>query len=315
MSGPTAVRRFLVVGEALVDVVEARDGSRAEHPGGSPANVALSAARLGRPVELLTWLGRDERGRRVTDHLVGAGVVVNPGSYGAPRTPTALARVDDDGVAAYEFDLDWRLAPIEVDEGVTVVHTGSVAAVAPTDPPGALFDLLAQARTSATVTYDPNLRPTIMGSAAAVRADVEAIVSLADVVKVSDEDLAWLRPGEDPARIVAGWVAEHGLALGVVTRGSDGSLALLAGGRDLEVPAPRVAVADTVGAGDSFMGALLRELDVRGLTGAGNRDRLRDLTAADAREVLAFAARVAAVTVSRAGANPPTLAEVERMHA
>jgi fructokinase len=304
-----------MVGEALVDVVETPDGERAEHPGGSPANVALTAARLGHPVELLTWLGADEQGRMVAGHLADSGVVVHPSSFGATRTPTALARIDRDGVAAYEFDLDWQLAQVVVDGDVAVVHTGSIAAVAPTEPPGALLDLLARARTSATISYDPNLRPSIMGSAASVRADVEQIVALADVVKVSDEDLAWLRPGLDPADVVAGWVAEHGLALGVVTRGGAGSLALLGDGRRVEVAAPRVAVVDTVGAGDSFMGALLHALDVRALTGVGGRDRLRALSTDDVADVLAFAARVAAVTVSRAGANPPTLAELDRASA
>lgn len=299
-----------MIGEALVDIVESPRGGRTQHPGGSPANVALTAARLGDDVDLLTWLGDDELGRTVTNHLARSGVVLHPQSFGATRTSTALARVDDDGVAAYEFDLDWTLAPVCVDERVTVVHTGSIAAVSDTDPPGALLELLGQARAVATVTYDPNVRPAVMGSARAVRPKVEALVGVSDIVKVSDEDVAWLCPGEDPAEVVAGWVAEHGVALGIVTRGEAGPLALLAGGQRVEVRAPQVVVADTVGAGDSFMGALIHDLDRRGLTGAHSRGRLRSISTDEVVEVLAFAAQVAAVTVSRAGADPPTLAEV-----
>ncbi|WP_324651672.1 carbohydrate kinase [Georgenia sp. H159] len=302
--------RLLMIGEALVDIVESPDGTRTQHPGGSPANVALTAARLGSRAELLTWLGDDELGRTVTDHLAGSGVVVLPQSLGAARTPTARARIDHDGAATYEFDLAWQLAPVDIEDSFAVVHTGSIAAVAATDPPGALGTLLAEAREVATITYDPNLRPTVMGPAGAVRADVEALVAASDVVKVSDEDLAWLHPGEDPAEVVADWVAEHGLALGIVTRGAAGPLALLPGGQRVEVAAPRVAVVDTVGAGDSFMGALIHDLDVRGLTGARNRRRLHAVSVHEATEILAFAAQVAAVTVSRAGANPPSSAEV-----
>ncbi|OLT54471.1 PfkB family carbohydrate kinase [Cellulosimicrobium sp. CUA-896] len=301
---------FLVVGEALVDIVETADGTRSRHPGGSPSNVALTAARLGDRAELLTWIGDDELGRSVHAHLAGSDVIVLPQSTGADRTPTALARLDAAGGATYEFDLDWQLAPVAVGADVTVVHTGSIAAVAPTDPPGALPALLVAARETATITYDPNVRPTIMGSPTAVRDDVERLVAVADVVKVSDEDLAWLYPDREPVEVLGSWVAEHGLALGVMTRGGQGSLAALPDGTRVEVRAPAVTVADTVGAGDSFMGALLHALDERGLTGASGRERLSRLTSEDAAAILAFAARVAAITVSRAGADPPRRADL-----
>lgn len=302
--------RFLVIGEALVDLVETSDGARTVCPGGSPANVALTVARLGGHVELLTWLGEDTFGRTVRSHLTQSGVIVLPQSLGAARTPSALARIDHAGVATYEFDLDWALAPVAVDAGYAAVHTGSIAAVAPTDPPGALVELLARSRATATVTYDPNLRPSIMGTPEAVRSDVTRLVAVADVVKASDEDLAWLCPGEDPSDVIARWVADHDLALGVVTRGADGPLAVLTTGERVEVPAPSVKVIDTVGAGDSFMGALLHALGARGLLGSADRHRLRRLAPDEAASVLQFAARVAAVTVGRAGADPPRLADV-----
>jgi fructokinase len=103
------VDEVLVVGEALVDIVERRDGSRAEHPGGSPANVALGLARLGRRTGLLTRIGDDERGRRIVAHLQAGGVRLVDGSVTADPTSTAKATLDDRGVASYEFDIDWRL--------------------------------------------------------------------------------------------------------------------------------------------------------------------------------------------------------------
>ncbi|TKR26635.1 carbohydrate kinase [Cellulomonas hominis] len=302
--------RFLMIGEALVDVVQAADGARTCHPGGSPANVALTTARLGDDTRLLTWIAPDELGAVVREHLTRAGVVVLPQSVGATRTSTAKALVDDTGAAHYEFDLEWTLAPAAVDPDTTVVHTGSIAALAPTSPPGALSALLAAAHERATITYDPNLRPTVMGPVDLVRGEVERLVARADVVKVSDEDLAWLYPGSDPHDVLGRWVGDHALAMGVLTRGAQGPSAILRSGERVDVPAPAVTVVDTIGAGDSFMGGLLHALDQDGLTGAGGRDRLAALTAGEARAVLAVAARVAAVTVSRAGANPPTLEEL-----
>lgn len=302
--------RFLMIGEALVDIVQTPDGTRSEHPGGSPANVALTTARLGHDTDLLTWIARDELGYLVREHLDASGVTVLPQSVRASRTPTAVAVLDDSGAARYEFDLEWELAPTNLDPEVSVVHTGSIAALAPTSPPNALASVLASARGRATVTYDPNLRPSIMGSAEAVRDGVERLVAHADVVKVSEEDLAWLHPSAEPADVLAEWVEEHALGLGVLTRGAGGPLAVLPGGERVQVAAPVVTVVDTIGAGDSFMGGLLHALDERGLTGAQGRERLLSLTAHEVTAVLAVAAQVAAITVSRAGANPPTLPDL-----
>ena len=304
------MERFLMIGEALVDVVQMPDGRRTDHPGGSPANVALTTARLGHGTDLLTWIARDEAGDMVQEHLRASGVVVLPQSIRATRTPTAVAVVDDAGGARYDFDLEWELAPSTVGPEVTVVHTGSIAAVAPTSPPDALASVLTAARESATITYDPNLRPSIMGSASAVRDQVERLVACADVVKVSDEDLAWLYPGSDPLDVLARWVSDHALAMGVVTRGAQGPVAVLRNGERARVAAPVVTVVDTIGAGDSFMGGLLHALDAQGLTGARGRSALTAMTADAATELLSVAARVAAITVSRAGANPPTLDEM-----
>ncbi len=308
-STPTSARA-LVVGEALIDVVTRPDGTRAQHPGGSPANVALGLGRLGRSVDLLTWLGRDADGDLVRRHLQDSGVRVLEGNRWAARTPVAAAHLDADGVATYEFDLEWDLPESWDDGGVdpVVIHTGSIATVL--QPGGAaVAALVSRGRATSTITYDPNLRPVLMGSPAHALPVVDALVRAADVVKVSDEDLAWLHPGVAPAEIAEEW-SRSGPALVVVTHGGEGAFASTSAGARISVQAPRVQVADTVGAGDSFMGGLIDGLWSADLLGADRRQALADVDAATVQAVLERCARIAAITVSRAGANPPTSAEL-----
>lgn len=303
--------RALVIGESLVDVVHMPDGTTREHPGGSPANVALGLSRLGRDVHLLTWIGKDERGASIRRHLEASGVDVLPGSDGAQRTSVAVATLDESGAATYEFDLTWRVplrwtAPAGAPH---VVHTGSVAAVLPPGGPD-VVDIVAAHRPSASITYDPNVRPSLMPPVERTRPVVTELVRLADVVKVSDEDLRWLHPDEDPLAVARRW-SGSGPGLVVVTRGGDGATALTSGGHQLDVAAPRVAVADTVGAGDSFMSGLVDGLWAAGLLGPGKRRALHEAGDAALRSVLLRCARIAAITVSRPGADPPTAAELD----
>jgi fructokinase len=300
----------LAVGEALVDVVRGRDGSVAEHPGGSPANVALTLGRLGRDARLATWLGTDERGDTVRAWLAGSGVTTTPGSDAAPVTSVARATLDASGAATYEFDLDWRVpAGAAAAADTLAVHTGSVAG---TLEPGAsqVRALVESARATATVTYDPNARPALMGDPADARGPVEALVRLADVVKVSDEDLGWLSDGAAPLDVARRWVHELGVPLVVVTFGGDGATAVTTQG-EVHVPSVPVSVVDTVGAGDSFMGALLDGLWRADLLGADRRAALRGIDHATVENLLSRCVAVAAVTVSRAGANPPWATELE----
>lgn len=306
----STVGRALVVGEALVDVVRRPDGSVGEHVGGSPANVALGLARLGRDAELLTWLGQDAYGALVNRHLEASGVRMLQGSESAISTSIATALLDEDGVATYDFDLDWNL-PSEwegSDEPPLVVHTGSIAAVL---EPGArkVAQLVENHRPTSTITYDPNLRPALMGSPEQALPVVEALVLQSDVVKVSDEDLAWLLPGIAPAEIAEEWT-RRGPSLVVVTHGGKGAFASTSSGARLMVAAPTVQVADTVGAGDSFMSGLIDGLWSAGLVGAERRDALRDVPPETVEAILERCARIAAITVSRPGANPPTAAEL-----
>jgi len=301
------VEDVLVVGEALVDIVERLDGSSAEHPGGSPANVALGLARLGRSVHLLTRIGDDDRGRAIRAHLVASGVHLVEGSITAQRTSTATAHIDALGVATYEFDLDWRLETRPDLARFRGLHAGSIAAFL---APGgdAVLDLIRAASGRLTVTYDPNVRPRLMGDAGSARDRVERIAAQADLVKVSDEDLAWLTPGEDPLEVARAWQAA-GPAVVVVTRGNRGALAASRAGV-VEVAAPDVTVVDTVGAGDAFMSGLIDYLAGADLLGAPRSAALRDIELTSVEEMIAYAARVAAITCSRAGADPPTRAEL-----
>lgn len=306
---PPHPARALVVGEALVDVVLRPGAEPADHPGGSPANVAIGLGRLGRRVDLLTWLGDDAYGDLVRAHLTGSDVHVLAGNRAPDRTPVARAHVDAEGVATYEFDLTWDL-PDRWDEDAEpplVVHTGSIATVI---APGgeAVAALLAARRATSTLTYDPNLRPALMGSPEATLPVVERLVALTDVVKVSDEDLAWLHPGVPPVEVARDWL-RRGPALVVVTLGGEGALALTAGD-EITITAPRVTVADTVGAGDSFMGGLIDGLWSAGLLGADAREALHAVDRDTVEQVLVRCARIAAITVSRPGANPPTTADL-----
>lgn len=311
LAGQTAVdpaeRRALVIGEALIDVVVQADGSRSEHPGGSPANVALGLGRLGRGVDLLTWYAADEHGRAIEDHLKASGVALVPGSDSAGSTSVATGTLDDDGAASYQFDLSWEVPRhwVSPPEPPLVVHTGSIAAVV---APGAadVRHILSAHRPSATITYDPNVRPSLMPPPEVTRDVVTELVSLADVVKVSDEDLAWLCDA-DPLTTAASWL-DLGPALVVVTRGGAGTTALTGRVR-VDVPARPVAVADTVGAGDSFMSALIDGLWSADLL--GRRHELPGVSEATLRALLQRCVLVAGITVSRRGADPPTRAEVE----
>ncbi|MEV4426869.1 carbohydrate kinase [Streptomyces sp. NPDC049602] len=296
---------FLVIGECVADIVRAPAGSGAAdrvHPGGSPANVAYGLARLGRDVTLLTQLADDPGGRLIADHLKGAGVRVEIGGVPA-RTPSAVVGLDAEGRATYTFDIAWTLetgAPAA--EEPTHVHIGSIAAVT---APGAATVLaeVERLRDRATVSYDPNVRPELMGEHGEAVARVERCVALSDLVKASDEDLGWLYPGESPQAVAARWLA-LGPAVVLVTRGASGSRAVTRR-ETVTADAPPVTVVDTVGAGDSFMSAVLDALAERG------RDALDGLGAEHLAGLLRRAGAAAAVTVSRAGALPPDRSELD----
>jgi fructokinase len=302
---------FVVVGEALVDLVGQRGGrTLAVHPGGSPANVALGLGRLGVPVTLMTRLGRDSFGEMVRQHLEASGVRVEGGPAEGTDTSLAIAMLAA-GVASYDFRITWDVGdfpPLPVE--ARCLHTGSLATAL---VPGRdrVIDLVQREheRRRVTISYDPNARPALLGEPERARPDIEHLVTLSDVVKVSDEDLAWLYPGRNDEEIAREWL-ESGPALVIVTRGGAGVYALSAN-VELRRGAVPIDLVDTVGAGDSFTSGLLDGLQRADLLGAARRDALAAIDHATLASVTEEAAMIAAITCSRPGADPPTRAELE----
>ncbi|NQX35719.1 carbohydrate kinase [Herbiconiux sp. VKM Ac-2851] len=292
---------LLVVGEALVDVVSTPDG-RQEHPGGSPMNVAIGLARLGASVTLATRLGTDARGRAIAHHLADSAVRLAPGSIDpATRTSSATATIGPDGSASYDFDIAWDVAELPT-TGFELVHTGSIGALmAPGS--GAVARCFESVDGGVLRSFDPNIRPSVLGSRGEVLPLVERLARASTVVKLSDEDARWLHPELDPLEVTAHY-ARLGASIVVVTRGGDGSL-LRVGAETADVSAPIVDVSDTIGAGDSFMAGLLF-----GLTTSIGAGRVRAAAFDDILQAARFAAACAAITVGRPGADLPRRHEV-----
>jgi fructokinase len=301
--------RALVIGEALIDIVE-RDGQvLGEHVGGSPLNVAIGLGRLGRGVDFLTHIGDDANGHRITEYVEDSGAQLVSGSTSAQRTPTALAKLDASGAAQYVFDIHWELAGTPGVTPPVVAHTGSIAAFL---EPGcrATAALLDAYRTSATITYDPNVRPGLIDDHAEAVGRIDRIVERADVVKASDEDMRWIDPNRTLEQIAQAWLAMSP-SIVAVTMGEGGAFAACAAGI-VRVPARPVQVVDTVGAGDAFMTGLIDALWSLDLLGAEKRADLANIDTATLEGVVAKASLAAALTVARAGADLPDRATLDR---
>ncbi|MFC9690283.1 carbohydrate kinase [Kribbella sp. NPDC056951] len=304
---------LLVIGEALVDIVSSGpkttrngNGKPKATPGGSPANVAVGLARLGVPTELVTRFGTDPYGDQLGAHLFGNGVQLSPGSVEPGfRTSTATATLDAAGVASYQFDITWEPPALSLSRGCPAVHTGSIATVL---EPGssAIRDFLKTLEDQpVTVTLDPNARPTITPDPVSTWAAVRELAALSDLVKLSDEDCEFLRPGQSPESIAVELLSAPRTQCVVITRGGEGALGISREGR-IDVTAPKIDVVDTVGAGDSFMAALIAGLASHDLLGA---TRLAGLTSQSLQSVVDYAVKAAAITCTRHGADPPTAAE------
>jgi fructokinase len=315
-AGGGAAGVVAVAGEALVDFVPGGEGLFRAAPGGSPANVAVGLARQEVPARLLARIADDLLGHRLRAHLDGNGVDLSFAVRAAEPTSLAIVAVGRDGVVEYDFRVegtaDWQWADHELagalDGEVVALHAGSIAL---TMPPGAdvLQRLLAGARNDKTVSYDPNCRPLLMGSPDAVRGRIEALVGLADVVKASADDLAWLLPGRAPEQVAESWLA-RGPALVVITLGPAGLVAATRQTGVLRRPGRAVEVVDTVGAGDACMAALLAGLHRRDLLGASRRPALQAIDAPTLTALTDEAVLAAALTCTRPGADPPTAAEL-----
>lgn len=301
--------RSLVIGEALIDRVTSAGGAVTEHVGGSPANVAFGLGALGHDVELATWIGSDAHGARIQEVCRSRGIALTPGSHGAQATPIAHAVLDERGSAAYTFALEWAPSAFPGPEPYGHVHVGSIGAVL---EPGAteVRRFLVRVRDVATISYDPNLRPALMTLDEA-RAAVAAVLPLADVVKASDEDLAWVAPGAEVEAIAAEW-GVLGPAIVVVTLGSEGALLhVTRSGEQVRLPAAPTRLVDTVGAGDSFMAGLLSGFLDAGLLGdRAARGRLRRASLSDLTPAIRRGLATAGRTVAVAGAHAPSRSEL-----
>ncbi|HXC84820.1 MAG TPA: carbohydrate kinase [Trebonia sp.] len=301
-----------VVGEALIDLVVDDAGSVAARPGGGPFNVARTLGRLGMPTTFLGRLSRDNFGRMLRTSLRGDGVALGVTAPAEAPTTLAVADIGADGGARYEFhledtaaaDLDYTRLSAAMPDNLTAFHVGSLALVM--EPIACSVErLLADLPPDALVMVDPNCRPAAITDKDAYLDRFEGMMHRADAVKVSVEDLHYLCPGV-PAEVAATTLLGEKLALVLVTDGPRPVRAFLPVG-ELSVPVPEVPVVDTIGAGDAFGGAFLAWWSAHGL----GRDDLRLPGAV--RDALRAAAAVASMTCTRAGAEPPWLAEVRAL--
>ena len=314
IDGPASV---VVVGEALMDLIQV-DGSTLYEsaPGGNPANVALGLGRLEVPVRLCARLSGDAFGQRIAAHLAANGVDLSASIRASEPTSLAVAASPAGDGVEYDFwvngtaDWQWRDSELidAVGDHAVALYVGSLAA---TMPPGdaAVFRCAERARERATVIYDPNCRPTLMGAPDAVQGRIEALVAVADIVKASADDLAWLMPGRTPVDAAREW-CRLGPAIVAVTLGASGVVAVTASGATVERPGRAVNVVDTVGAGDAFTSALMAGLRRAGLLGAARRADLAAITDHDLAAILDVAVLASAINCARRGADPPTLAEL-----
>jgi fructokinase len=299
----------VVTGEALIDLVLARDGSLDGHPGGGPYNVARTIGRLEQPVRYLGRVSTDGFGRRLRLELEADGVGLESVIATDAPTTLALAELDAAGGAQYHFydagtsapGLTLEAASAAFPAEVDVFYLGTLGLVF--EPMATTLEaLVARIGDDTLVALDPNCRPSMIEDATGFRGRLARLLARTDVMKASEDDLAWIEPDTDPVT-AARRLLRHDGAVALVTLGGDGALAITQEAL-IEVGAPKVDVVDTIGAGDAFMGAFLARWRARGL-GRSDLHRLDELE-----QAAAFACRVAAITCSRAGADPPRLTEL-----
>jgi fructokinase len=290
-----------VAGEALMDLIPVAGGERVPMVGGGPANTAKAVARLGYQTYFVGGISSDDYGKAIEEELRGSGVDLSLVYRGDKSTALAIATIDENGLAKYDFELDGT-ASFAFDMSwlpsgnPDVIHVGSVATML---EPGASELLKWVSSKSVPVIFDPNVRPSIQGDKLLYRVAVERWIDKASIIKLSDDDLNWLYGGGEE-EIVSGWLA-CGVSIVVVTRAEKG-LRAYSSGAVIDVPAVKVELVDSVGAGDTIGAVLVEGVLQRGIDGLRG-DVLRS--------VLERAVKAAAITCSRAGAKPPTRQELE----
>jgi fructokinase len=301
---------IVVCGEALIDVISSDDGVLQPTPGGGPFNTARALARLGVRTSFLGHLSTDEFGRTLADRLTDDGADLSLATFGSEPTTLALAKIDGDGLAAYQFFIDGTSAPnltpamlpAALTPEIQALHFGSL---------GLLLEPIATTLTGLAsrecrrrlVMVDPNIRPALIGTDGLYRGRLDSIMEQSTIVKASDTDLAWLFPDLGPEEAARN-ILMRGARLVVVTLGEEGAIGIGSGVR-VQVDAPRVEVVDTIGAGDAFGAAFLAWLDDHDALSVDLSLSPHELTSA-----LGFACQVASLICARAGADPPWRAEI-----
>ena len=307
---------ILCCGEALIDMIPTGTASGQDafvaHSGGAVFNTAIALGRLRRKVGLLSGVSNDLFGTQLATALGDSHVAVD--YLVRSDRPTTLAFVKlENGHASYAFydeNTAGRMITTDVlpkvtpDVGALFFGGISLACEPCADTYAAFLDREGAER---AVVLDPNIRPGFAPDEGRYRARLMAMLARADMVKVSDEDLAWIMPDHAGLQAQAAALQACGPAVVLVTRGADGAIGLLPDGDMVEVAAERADVIDTVGAGDTFNAGVMARLDEMGLM---TKAALRRLGPEDLKQALSFGAKVAAITVSRAGANPPWLDEL-----
>jgi fructokinase len=304
-----------VGGEALIDLVAVEstvDGQLAPlrpMPGGGPYNVAIAVGRLGAPVRFVSRLSMDGFGDALLRRLEQSGVDGSMVQRGPEPTTLAVAGIGPDGSARYSFYVEGTADRLVTDPGEGTSGLLSLGTLSLLLDPGATTYETMLRRHSGLAVVDPNIRPVLVADPEKHRARFRSWLPDIGLLKLSVEDARWLAgdiAASDVVDTVRGWLRE-GPAAAVITRGADGLSVITGSGELVEVPAVKAKVVDTIGAGDTVHGALLFWLHRAGIDVA---DRLRGVGVADWREALSFAAKAAAVTVSRAGAEPPYSHEI-----
>lgn len=302
---------ILCCGEALIDMIpvptpDGRDGF-APHPGGAVFNTAISLGRLGARTGLLAGLSTDIFGVQVADVLKASNVDIRLAVRSDRPTTLAFVRLVD-GQATYTFfdenSAGRMLKPNDIPplpDDITALFLGGISLAC--EPAADVFaDLLAREGECRVVMVDPNIRPGFIEDADRYRTRLNSMLAQADIVKISDEDLGWLVPDGRPVKDKVALLRERGASVVIMTHGAEGATGFLRDGTEVHVPAVTAKVVDTVGAGDTFNAGVLAKLSE---TGQLHKHALAGLSAQALVEAMTHGAKVAGITVSRAGANPP----------
>ncbi|MFG6501095.1 carbohydrate kinase [Sulfitobacter sp. 1A13191] len=307
---------ILCCGEALIDMIptptKAGPDGFVPHAGGAVFNTAIALGRLGAQVGMLSGLSSDMFGRQLVDGLKASHVDVSHVVLSGRPTTLAFVRLVG-GHATYDFydenSAGRMITPEDMpalSSEVSALYFGGISLAC---EPGAdaYAELLARNAEGRAVMIDPNIRPGFIKDIERYRQRLDRMLALSDIVKVSDEDLNWINPAPLSLRDKVGELLKKGPSVVILTRGGEGATGYLANGEEVQVPAVKAEIVDTVGAGDTFNAGVLAKMSELGQL---HKSALATLAPEVLSEALAYGARVAAVTVSRAGANPPWVEEI-----